>query len=285
MLRLANPPVRRAGRATAFDFPLFSAPYGDLSVAYRCSGPAPAVLAIHGLGGSAQYWRGLARQLPGGQALLAPDLLGFGHSAKPALAYSAERHVEALAAVVAASDLPPRFALVGHSLGGALALELAARLPERISRLALVAAPLMTGDAGKRRSSAGNCLLKLTMQRRLYALLVPLYTRVRGGYGPYSREVVEDFTRYTARAYVSTLEQAIWGHDYRPALAAIRSLPAYLLYGEADRMVPPVNGEAFRRAFPDAQLQIVPGDHQVLLTNTDAADQLARWLVADTSGA
>lgn len=279
VLRLAIAPPRPLGR---LDFPLLRVDAGAWSVAFRASGPAPTVLAIHGLGGSSQYWRDLARRLPDGAALVAPDLLGFGHSDKPSLEYTAERQVEALAAVVHASGLPERFALVGHSLGGALAVELAARLPGRVSRLALVAAPLMTGDVSARRDGR-TCLTRLRVQRRLLGLLLPVYTRVRGGYGPYPREVVEDFGRYAAHAYLSTLDSAIWGHDYRPALAAVRSLPAYLLYGEADRMVPPANGAAFRRAFREAQLHLVPGDHQVLLTNPDAADALARWLV-DGSG-
>ncbi|EID13366.1 lysophospholipase [Mycolicibacterium phlei RIVM601174] len=97
------------------------------------AGPA-RVLAIHGLTGHGQRWQTLAdRHLPE-FAIVAPDLIGHGHSSWAA-PWTIDANVAALAAVV---DGEGPVVVVGHSFGGALALRLAADRPDLVSRLVLL---------------------------------------------------------------------------------------------------------------------------------------------------
>ncbi|MFT3900725.1 MAG: alpha/beta fold hydrolase [Gordonia sp. (in: high G+C Gram-positive bacteria)] len=95
---------------------------------------APLVLALHGLTGHGQRWAHLARDLPD-HRIVAPDLLGHGDSSW-APPWSYEAHLDAIDEVVAGLAAP--FVVVAHSFGGALAIRLAQRHPERVRALVLL---------------------------------------------------------------------------------------------------------------------------------------------------
>lgn len=111
-----------------------------LEVALREWGPrdAPPLLALHGWLDNAATFDALAPLLPDFR-ILAPDLTGHGLSAhRPSGAhYYIWSYVEEVLALADQVQLP-RFALLGHSMGGAVGLLLAAVAPERVSRLALL---------------------------------------------------------------------------------------------------------------------------------------------------
>lgn len=95
---------------------------------------APLVLALHGLTGHGRRWSRLAADLPD-HRIVAPDLLGHGSSSwEPPWSYDA--HLDALEQVVAGLDRP--FTIVAHSFGGALAIRLAQRHPDRVAALVLL---------------------------------------------------------------------------------------------------------------------------------------------------
>src|SRR5579859_6022963 len=105
-------------------------PWGRLRV--YVAGSGPAVLALHGLGGSGRYWEGLARAVQGDVTLVAPDLAGFGRSDQPDVAYDRGFHLDNLDAVVAAIGVAPPSTVVGHSMGGILAALWAERHPVQV---------------------------------------------------------------------------------------------------------------------------------------------------------
>lgn len=99
-------------------------------------GQGPAVVLLHGLLGSGTNWLGVARALAGTYCVYAPDLPG--HGCAPALA---ELTWPALARAVAAfldAEGLPAASIVGHSLGGKVAMQLALQFPARVRRLVLV---------------------------------------------------------------------------------------------------------------------------------------------------
>ncbi|HEX4832825.1 MAG TPA: alpha/beta fold hydrolase [Trebonia sp.] len=108
------------------------------TVSYRASGAsadgAPALVLIHGWGCSAADWDGLTGHLPPGRRVIAVDLPGHGASTTTAPAVSIGDYAGQVAAVLDAEGLAAAVA-VGHSLGGAVALELAGRRPELVSRV------------------------------------------------------------------------------------------------------------------------------------------------------
>jgi pimeloyl-ACP methyl ester carboxylesterase len=100
---------------------------------------APAILLVHGLAHWTQAaWDRLTALLDPTLRVVAFDLPGFGASDKPDVAYDAAVFLRAVERVVEAR-MPARFALCGHSLGGAIAAHYASIYPERISHLTLIA--------------------------------------------------------------------------------------------------------------------------------------------------
>jgi pimeloyl-ACP methyl ester carboxylesterase len=116
-----------------FDVPVEG---GELAV-YRWPGDGPLVLAAHGITSNHRSWGMVAGALGGQVTLVAPDLRGRGRSNHLPGPYSIARHAEDLAKVL--EHLQADSAVVaGHSMGGFVALALAARQPERVSAVVLV---------------------------------------------------------------------------------------------------------------------------------------------------
>src|SRR5450759_5246801 len=105
---------------------------------YLDSGDGPAVLFIHGLTGSSRHWSHLVDALDSDHRVLAPDLHGHGASAKPMGDYSLSAHAATLRDLLDRLGID-RVTLVGHSLGGGIALQFCYLFPERVERLVLVA--------------------------------------------------------------------------------------------------------------------------------------------------
>lgn len=111
-------------------------------------GEGPPLLLLHGFDSSFLEFRRLAPLLAASHRLYIPDLHGFGFTPRPSAGdYSPAgvlAHLEALLAVLQAQD-PQPLGLIGASMGGAVAVELARRCPERIRRLLLLAPAGLTG--------------------------------------------------------------------------------------------------------------------------------------------
>ena len=97
------------------------------------------VLFVHGFGGTARnFTLNMAALAKAGFHVIAPELWGMGRSAKPRGRYSLDRWVDQLIGVMDSLGMQRAF-LVGHSMGGAVAIRLASKYPERVTKLALVA--------------------------------------------------------------------------------------------------------------------------------------------------
>jgi 2-hydroxymuconate-semialdehyde hydrolase len=105
------------------------------------SGAEPPALLLHGSGPGVSAWANWRTALPGlsaGRRVLAPDIVGFGYTDRPdGFTYTRENWVAHLIGFLDALDLE-KISLVGNSFGGALALWLAHRHPERVHRLVLM---------------------------------------------------------------------------------------------------------------------------------------------------
>jgi pimeloyl-ACP methyl ester carboxylesterase len=106
-------------------------------VAYRMAGSGPPVILIHGITSSSENWKTVGPMLAEHYTVLAPDLVGHGHSAKPRGDYSMGAFASGVRDLTVALDLGPA-TVVGHSLGGGVAMQFAYQFPERAVRLALI---------------------------------------------------------------------------------------------------------------------------------------------------
>lgn len=109
---------------------------GD-QVVYRIAGKGPLLLLVHGMAGSSVTWRYVMPTLAERFTVLAPDLLGQGESDRPRSEYSVGAHANTLRDLLDALE-HKRATVVGQSLGGGVAMQLADQFPERCERLVLV---------------------------------------------------------------------------------------------------------------------------------------------------
>src|SRR3954466_12970911 len=138
--------LRRVGPAVSFD--AWEIELHGHQVVYRIAGSGPAVVLVHGMVNSSRHWRDVALRLADRYTVIAPDLVGHGDSATPRRDYppgaapprgdySLGAHAAVIRDLLSALGIE-RATMVGHSLGGGVAMVFFWQFPERVERLALV---------------------------------------------------------------------------------------------------------------------------------------------------
>src|SRR5882757_1543722 len=117
--------------------------------AFRVAGSGPAILLIHGIGDNSTTWSTVQSKLAQRFTVIAPDLLGHGKSDKPRADYSVAAYANGMRDLLSVLDID-KVTVVGHSLGGGVAMQFAYQFPERTERMVLVA----PGGLGKEVSLA-----------------------------------------------------------------------------------------------------------------------------------
>lgn len=113
--------------------------------AYRIAGSGPVLLLIHGIGDNSATWDSVHAQLAEHFTVIAPDLLGHGQSDKPRADYSVAAYANGMRDLLAVLDIE-RVTVVGHSLGGGVAMQFTYQFPHLVERLILVAPGGVTKD-------------------------------------------------------------------------------------------------------------------------------------------
>lgn len=275
--------VRRGQDSPALERSWLPLPWGRLNV-WR-SGEGPAIVALHGLGGSGRYWTGLAPLLGSGRTLLSPDLAGFGQSDKPALRYDREFHLANLDSLIASHVSGAPVGLVGHSVGGVLAALWAARYPERTAALGLVSSPyprrgivpppalrIAQSPPDDRRSSVAIGVFRTVWP------VVHLAARATRRFPP---DVIRDYGRQSIGARADTMWTLLGDLSIEKDLEGLRdlspSVPILLLSAADDRHAGDAIQAKWRRLLPTAEVTIVPsGGHQFLIRN--GFEPLADWI-------
>lgn len=223
--------------------------FDGVRVRYRLLGEGPPAVLVHGLSGSWRWWSPVSDSLAERRAVYVLDLPRLGRRLRAAeLAAWLGRWLQGTGL--------ERVDLVGHSLGGLVAAELAALQPERIRRLALVA------PAG---IPCGRGLLDRSL--RLVETLYDVRERLPTIVGDAVRTGPLDIMRGVV--FVS-------GRDLRADLAAVRA-PSLLVWGERDQLVPTRVAEEWQVALPGSRLVLLPCGHVPMW---EAPDELAASLLA-----
>ena len=106
-------------------------------VTYHLMGSGSPIVLIHGITSSSRTWRAVMHGLAERHTVVAPDLLGHGRSGKPRGDYSLGAYASGVRDLLAVLGIP-RVTVVGHSLGGGIAMQFAYQFPDRLERLVLV---------------------------------------------------------------------------------------------------------------------------------------------------
>ncbi|OGO50335.1 MAG: hypothetical protein A2148_06630 [Chloroflexi bacterium RBG_16_68_14] len=229
---------------------------------YVEAGRGEEVLLIHGLGASTFSFRYVIPELAQRYRVVALDLKGFGYSGRPSGDYSLTAQAALVRRFMDQLDIE-RAVVVGHSMGGAVAMRLALGYPERVSRLVLV------GSATDQELRHG---LRFGRYLRPFLPLAALFTLHRQSFRRLSlRSAVHDPAHLTPevldgyfrpsrmKGHLRALG-ALAAHRRRDEpLAPERILqPTLLLWGEHDRWLPPSQGEELARRIPNGRLLLVP---------------------------
>jgi pyruvate dehydrogenase E2 component (dihydrolipoamide acetyltransferase) len=225
-------------------------------------GDGEPLVLLHGVGTSRLIWRHVVAPLGARRRVVVVDVPGFGESppAGPGFEFAevADRLVDALGL--------ERFDLVGHSLGGAVAVAAAARHPEAVRRLVLVSPAGLSPRAAGAAAALG---IAAELSARVRRLLGYRWVDNAAARWAMFGTTVADAGRLSpddarmlltasdgARRVSDGIRQAL-AADLRDDLAAV-TMPVGLIWGAVDRLVPYSGLEALRRLRPDAVVETLP---------------------------
>jgi len=241
-------------------------------VIYRIAGSGPPVVLIHGMVNSSRHWEDVALRLADRYTLIAPDLIGHGDSATPRGDYSLGAHAASIRDLLAVIGVD-HATIVGHSLGGGVAMQFFYQFPQRTDRLVLVSSgglgrevsPLLRGAA----LPGATAILRAAAHRRVLDGMWWSGQRLRDrgvGTGVYLQAIaraLRPLERAGARkAFIQTLRSVIDVHGQRVSardrLYLLRGYPTLIVWGERDHTIPLAHGEEAHHAIPGSRFVTLP---------------------------
>jgi pimeloyl-ACP methyl ester carboxylesterase len=241
------------------------------TLAYRRAGEGQALLLIHGITSSSESWERVMRGLARGASVIAPDLPGHGESDKPRADYSLGANATTMRDLLIALGYE-RVTLVGHSLGGGIAMQFAYQFPEMCERLVLV-------DSGGLGREVSFLLRLATLPGS--ELVLPLLAatrvldagaRIGGLLGHVGLRLGTDLEQIahghstladpqTRAAFVSTLRAVVEFGGQRvnatDRLYLAQHMPVQLIWGERDSIIPVSHAYATQEQMPGSRLAVL----------------------------
>ena len=241
-------------------------------VIYRTAGSGPPVVLIHGMVNSSRHWEQVAMRLADAYTVVAPDLIGHGDSATPRGDYSLGAHAASIRDLLTGIGID-KATIVGHSLGGGVAMQFFYQFPQRTERLALVS----SGGLGREvspllRTAAlpgASVLLSLAAHDRVLRGLRSAGEWLRGhgsarakhlraierALAPLEEPGAREAFLQTLRAVIDVRGQRISARD---RLYLLGAMPTLIVWGERDNTIPLAHGRAAHEAAPGSRFEVLP---------------------------
>jgi pimeloyl-ACP methyl ester carboxylesterase len=252
---------------------------------------------IHGMLNSSSHWQAVALKLASEHTVIAPDLIGHGDSAAPRGDYSLGAHAASIRDLLAAVGVD-RATLVGHSLGGGVAMQFFYQFPQRVERLVLVSSGGLGREVSPMLRTAAmpgmSALLSATIHPRLIDALRRggRHLRERGvGTGVYLQAIARALgpleNRDARAAFLHTLRSVIDVHGQRVSatdrLYLLESMPTLIVWGERDHTIPLAHGRSAHEAIAGSRFRTLPAAaHFPHLEDPDGLAGLLREFIAGT---
>lgn len=243
--------------------------------AFRICGSGPVILLIHGIGDNSTTWHTVQSALAQRFTVIAPDLLGHGRSDKPRADYSVAAYANGMRDLLSVLDIDS-VTVIGHSLGGGVAMQFAYQFPQLVDRLVLVGSGGVTKDvnvalrvASMPMGSEALALLRLPLVLPVMQLAGRIGGLVFGSTGvgrdlPHVLRVLNDLPEPKASsAFARTLRAVV---DWRGQVVTMldrcyltESVPVQLIWGKHDAVIPVSHAQLAHAAMPGSTLEIFEG--------------------------
>jgi len=259
----------------------------------------PVVLLVHGVTGYADQWARTIPLLAEDAVVVAPDLLGHGQSAKPRGDYSLGAFASGLRDLLIALG-HDRATVVGHSLGGGIAMQFAYQFPERTERLVLVA----SGGLGREVSlllraatlPGADVVLPVLGAARLHRAVARVagalgrvhirpsadLAEVARGFGSLNDPAARSAFLHTLRAVIEPTGQRVSAMD---RLYLAESVPSLIVAGASDPIIPARHADAAHAAMPGSRLEVIDAGHFPQLEEPERFARTLRAFLAETEPA
>jgi pimeloyl-ACP methyl ester carboxylesterase len=240
-------------------------------VCFRAGGEGPVVVLVHGITGSSAHWESVMSLLAEEYTVVAPDLLGHGESAKPRGDYSLGAYATGIRDLLIALE-HPKATVVGHSLGGGVAMQFAYQFPERCDRLVLVSSGGLGNEVHLLLRAAAlpgsELVLPLLASRRMRTAAAALagvldklhlhpghdLAELAGGIGSLADSDARQAFLHTLRAVIDPTGQRVSATD-RLHLAEV--MPSLIVWGERDPIIPVAHAHSAHAAMPGSRLELL----------------------------
>ena len=243
------------------------------TVSYRIAGEEPPILLVHGITNEANTWLPVMERLAErGEGAIAPDLPGHGASDRHRGDHSLGAHASILRDLLAAVySERERITVVGHSLGGGIAMQFAYQFPEQVERLVLID----SGGLGREVSvflraatlPGADPVIAMLGSRPLAELGIrvgKVLESLRLSPGAELREVARGIASLGdeehREAFLRTVRQVLSPYGQRISaldrLYLTAEVPTLLVWGKRDPIIPLAHGEAAHAAAPGSRLEV-----------------------------
>jgi len=242
-------------------------------VAYRRAGKGPTILLIHGITNSCQSWEPAMERLARDYDVIAPDLPGHGASDRQRGDHSLGAHACMMRDLLHVLDVE-RATVVGHSLGGGIAMQFSYQFPEMLERLVLVSSGGLGREVSPLIRSAALPFAEQVLPLLTAKPLVDAGTAVAGLLGRVGLQPGADLAEIsrgiaslgdterraafvrTVRSVMSPLGQRVTAND---RLYLAEGTPTLIVWGDRDPIIPVEHGHAAHERVPHSQLEVFEG--------------------------
>jgi len=243
----------------------------------------PTILFLHGFAESREVWTDFTRPFPAGYRLLVPNLLGHGTNRAPVPDFAMEAQARYVVNYLDQKGASGPVLVVGHSMGGYVALALAERYPDRVAGLALINSTAYADTDEKRQNREKNIgfVERHGLNKFMESFVRPLFAPANRDRLPEALALLEDIGKATPEATIAGALRAMAARPDRTAMLRTARFPVLVAAGKHDVAVPLADSVTQAALAPVASALFLEGSgHQAYLEQPEATRRAVLALAA-----